>query len=54
MAKNVPDSLTPRRLTSVRTTTSPIANAASWSRSAGIALAAYCAPDEIETATVST
>lgn len=50
----MPDSFTPRKLTSVSSTTSPIANGASWSRSAGIALAAYCAPEEIDTATVST
>ena len=35
-------------------TTMMLANDASWPLSAGSADAAYCAPDEIDTATVST
>ena len=54
IAKRVPDSLTPRRLSSVSSTTSPMANDTSWPRSAGSAVAAYWAPEEIDTATVST
>ena len=50
----VPDSRTPRRLTAMSTTTRTTASSASWPRSPLIADAAYCAPEEIETATVST
>ena len=54
MANSRPDSLTPRRFSSMSTTTIDSANAASCPRSAGIATAAYCAPEETDTATVST
>ena len=53
-AKKVPDSRMPRRLSAVSSTTSPAANVASCPDRMGIAEAAYCAPDEIDTATVST
>ena len=54
IAKNVPDSRTPRRFIAIRATTSRLATVASWPLSDGIAAAAYCAPDEMVTATVST
>ena len=54
MAKNVPDSRMPRRLIAISTTTRTVANVASCPRSGSMAEAAYCAPDEIDTATVST
>jgi hypothetical protein len=44
----------PRRLIAIRTMTMIVANVASWPLSAPTADAAYCAPDEIDTATVST
>ena len=53
-AKNVPDSRMPRRFIAISNSTRAEANMASWPTSAGIAPAAYCAPDEMETATVST
>jgi len=52
IANAVPDSFTPRRLIIAMITTREIANTASWPRRAGIAAAAYWAPEEIETATV--
>ncbi|GMA25782.1 hypothetical protein GCM10025864_35410 [Luteimicrobium album] len=54
IAKNRPDSLTPRRFATASSTTSPIANGTSCPRRAGIADAAYWVPDEIDTATVRT
>ncbi len=53
-AKNVPDSRMPRRFMAVSRMTRPEANVASCPERTGIADAAYCAPDEIDTATVST
>ena len=53
-AKKPPDSRMPRRFMAVSRTTMTTATVASWSRKAGIAAAAYWAPEEIDTATVST
>ncbi len=53
-ANAVPDSRTPRRFIVVRNSTAITAAAAWWPSRAGIAEAAYCAADEIDTATVST
>ena len=53
-AKKVPDSRMPRRLIAIRTSTADEANSTSWSLRKGMADAAYCAADEIDTATVST
>ena len=50
----VPDSRMPRRLIAISTITIAVAKLASWPLSESIAEAAYCAPDEIDTATVST
>ena len=44
----------PRRLIAIRTSTMIVANVASCPLRAPIAEAAYCAPEEIDTATVST
>ena len=54
MANAVPDSLTPRRLIAISRTTSPDATQALCPSMASIAEAAFCTPDEIDTATVST
>ena len=54
IANSVPDSRTPRRFMVVSTTTTTTANSVSWPRRAGMADAAYCDPDETDTATVST
>ena len=54
MAKALPDSRTPRRFIAVRKMTSPIATSTSWPRNDGMAVAAFCTPDETETATVRT
>jgi hypothetical protein len=53
-AKKVPDSRTPRRLTAARAITRTAATTASWPEIAGIAEAAFCTPEETDTATVST
>ena len=44
----------PRRFIAIRPTTIATATITSWPLKAGIAAAAYCEPDEIDTATVST
>jgi hypothetical protein len=44
----------PRRLIAISRTTSTMATVASWCWRLGTAAAAYCAPEEIDTATVST
>ena len=54
MANQNPDSRTPRRFIAVRSTTATTATAASCPRMAGTIEAAYCAADEIDTATVRT
>ena len=54
MAKKVPDSRMPRRFMAASRMTRTVANVASWPLRAPTAEAAYCAPDEIDTATVST
>ena len=53
-AKALPDSRTPRRFIAVRKMTRPMATWTSWPRNDGIAVAAFCTPDETETATVRT
>ena len=53
-AKALPDSRTPLRFIAVRKTTSPTATSTSCPRSDGMAVAAFCTPDETETATVRT
>jgi hypothetical protein len=53
-ANRPPDSRMPRRLMAISSTTSAHATTGSCPLSAGNAEAAYCAPEEIETATVST
>ena len=54
MAKKVPDSRMPRRFMAASRMTRTVANVASWPLRAPTADAAYCAPDEIDTATVRT
>ena len=54
MANAVPDSRTPRRLADMSSSTATTATSTSWPWNASIVDAAYCAADEIETATVST
>ena len=54
MAKNVPDSRMPRRFIAISSSTKTVAAVASCPTRAGTAPAAYCAPEEIDTATVST
>ncbi len=54
MAKNVPDSRTPRRFRAASTSTSTHAQNASWPETNPMAEAAFCTPEEIDTATVST
>ena len=54
IANAVPDSLTPRRFIVIRKSVATIASSASCPCSGLIAAAAYCAADEIDTATVST
>ena len=54
MANAVPDSLTPRRLIAISSTTRPTATQTLWSSIASTADAAFWTPDEIDTATVST
>src|SRR6478609_1153768 len=51
MAKKVPDSRMPRRFIAASRMTRTVANVASWPLRASTAEAAYCAPDEIDTAT---
>ncbi len=50
----MPDSRTPRRFAVVSSTTATTATRTLWSSSGATAVAAYCAAEEIETATVST
>ena len=54
IAKNDPDSRMPRRLMAARTITMSVAKVASCPLRGRIAAAAYCAPDEMDTATVRT
>ncbi len=54
MAKNVPDSRTPRRFSAASTSTSTLAQKASWPETKSRADPAFCTPDEIDTATVIT
>jgi hypothetical protein len=54
MAKNVPDSRTPRRFSAISTSTRMEATSASCPEKIGIADAAFWTPEEIDTATVST
>ena len=54
IANAVPDSFTPRRFIVMRNRTAMIAIVASWPWSGSMAAAAYCAADEIDTATVRT
>ena len=51
-AKNPPDSRMPRRLMAISSSTMTAPNSASCPCSGSIALAAYCAAEEIDTATV--
>ena len=53
-AKTVPDSRMPRRFMAMSSSTAIAATVASCPWRAGIAPAAYCAPDEMLTATVRT
>ena len=54
MAKNVPDSRTPRRFSAISTSTAIEATQASLPSMNGISDLAFCTPEEMETATVST
>ena len=54
IANAAPDSRTPRRFIAVSTATAATPARASWPFSSGIAVAAYCAAELIDTATVST
>ena len=54
IANSAPDSRTPRRFSAVRSTTSPTASGTSCPSRNGRADFAFCTPDEIDTATVST
>jgi len=54
MAKVVPDSLIPRRLTAASSTTAPTATATLWVATKGITAPRFATPDETDTATVST
>ena len=54
MAKNVPDSRTPRRFSAARTSTRMLAQNASCPETNPSADAAFWMPDETETATVIT
>ncbi len=53
-ANAVPDSRTPRRLAAIRSRTAATATVTSWPSRAPIVEAAYCAAEEMDTATVST
>ena len=54
MAKALPDSRTPRRFMAVSAAISATAASTSWPRSHEKAAAAFCTPEEIDTATVRT
>ena len=54
MAKNVPDSRTPRRLRAASTSTRMLAHSASCPETNDSAEPAFCTPDETDTATVIT
>ncbi len=54
MAKNVPDSRTPRRFSAASTSTRMLAQNASCPETNPMAEAAFWMPEEIDTATVST
>ena len=54
MEKTVPDSRTPRRFSVISTSTAMEATQASWPSRNGISDLAFCTPEEMETATVST
>ena len=54
IAKNAPDSRTPRRFIAASTSTSTQATVASWPDIDGIAEAAFWTPEDTDTATVST
>ena len=54
IAKNAPDSRTPRRFSAARITTNVTATGASCCATQGMADAAFCTPEEIDTATVRT
>ena len=54
MANSVPDSRTPRRFSAISTRTATAATQASWPSMNGSSDLAFCTPEEIETATVST
>jgi hypothetical protein len=54
MAKNVPDSRTPRRFNAVKISTAAAATQASCPSMNGSSDFALCTPDEMDTATVNT
>jgi hypothetical protein len=54
MANARPDSFTPRRFMTLRTTTNPIERPTAWGASDGTALVMAATPATTETATVST
>ena len=53
-ANAVPDSRTPRRFAAISSSAATTATTTSWPWNASIVEAAYCAADEIDTATVRT
>ena len=54
MAKNAPDSRTPRRFIAARSTINSTAHCVSWLCTKGSAALTFCTPEETDTATVST